>query len=560
MKTKLTIFTLFAFLIINANSQSFTQIMSGTILGEESGRNYDCAWGDFNNDGFADLYVVNNFAGHLNYLYKNNGDETFTQITEGEIVTDGGTSYACSWGDYDNDGNLDLFVCNYNANNGLYKNNGDETFTKITTGAIVTNGGKSACADWGDYDNDGNLDLYVINRDQQNFLYHNNGDETFTKITSGIIVTESKNSGAGAWGDYNGDGYLDMFVANAGPAYNSLFRNNGDGTFIKVEEEPFTTDFQSFDCVSWGDIDNDGDLDLFTAPGMLPNNFDLYLYKNNGDGSFTKIPNLPQAGINSGGGCSMNDYDNDGDLDIFVIAYDGNNVILDNDGFGNFSQNTSCEIATVGGYCKDPSWADYNNNGQSDLYIPLNNYFGGYNIFFENNGNSNSWIEIKCEGTISNSFGIGAVVSVFTTVDNEVVEQTRIISNQQKNLLAHFGLGDVVSIDSIIVTWPASGIIDILEEVSINQLITVIEGETTSINKNSANSIAVYPNPANCYVNITDVDNSLISICNSNGRVLKTFESSSQNCRVNVSNLASGVYFIKIIKEKNITIKKIIIQ
>ena len=551
---------MFVFIIFQANSQNFTQIMSGTILGEEGGRNYDCAWGDFNNDGFPDLYVVNNYDGHLNYLYKNNGNETFTQITEGEIVTDGGESYGCSWGDYNNDGYLDLFVCNYGFNNCLYHNNGDETFTKITTGAIVSDGGNSTCPVWGDYDNDGYLDLYVTNRDQPNFLYHNNGDGTFTKITSGLIATESKNSGAGAWGDYDGDGYLDMIVANSGPDYNSLFHNNGDGTFTKVEEEPFTSDYQSFDCVSWGDIDNDGDLDLFAAPGMLPYNFDLYLYKNNGDGSFTKIPNLPQAGINSGGGSSMADYDNDADLDIFVVAYDGDNIILDNDGYGNFTQNTSCEIVAAGGYCKNASWADYNNNGQLDFFIPLNNYFGGHNIFFENNGNSNSWLKIICEGIVSNTFGIGAVVSVYTTIDEDVINQTRVISNQQNDILAHFGLGNIAIIDSIIVTWPTAGIIDIFKNVSPNQLITIVEGETIGINNIYVNNITVYPNPASSFIIITEAENSLISICNLNGELVKSIQSYSQNCRIDVSDLSAGVYFINIIKQKNIINKKIIIR
>ena len=480
MLKKISALIILVLVIFQANSQSFTQILSGTILGENGGRNYYCSWGDYNNDGFQDLYVVNNFDGYMNYLYKNNGDETFTQITEGEIVTDGGESYGCSWGDYDNDGYLDLFVCNYGFNNGLYHNNGNETFTKITTGAIVSDGGNSTCPDWGDYDNDGYIDLHVTNRDEANFLYHNNGDGTFTKNTSSIIATESKNSGAGAWGDYDGDGYLDLFVANAGPDYNSLFHNNGDGTFSKISEEPFTTDYQSFDCVSWGDIDNDGDLDLFAAPGILPYYFNLYLYENNGDGTFTRIPDLSFENLNSSNGTSMIDYDNDGDLDIIIMAFDGDNVILENDGLGNFTQNLACEIVGAGGSCGNSAWADYNNNGQLDLFIPVNNYISGYNMFFENNGNSNSWLKIKCEGTVSNSFGVGAVVSVFTTTNKEVTKQISVISNQQKTLIAHFGLGDAAIVDSIIVEW-SSGIINKQYMQNVNEQITIIEEEETNI-------------------------------------------------------------------------------
>src|SRR5437773_5816887 len=129
-----------------------------------------------------------------------------------------GFSTGCAWGDYDNDGYLDLFVPNNNENNFLYHNNRDGTFTKITSGRIVTDGGNSFGAAWGDYDNDGFLDLFVANVNQKNFLYRNNGDGTFTKITSGAIVNDVGYSWGAAWGDYDNDGFLDLFVANGPPS------------------------------------------------------------------------------------------------------------------------------------------------------------------------------------------------------------------------------------------------------------------------------------------------------------------------------------------------------
>jgi hypothetical protein len=558
MKTRVQFIILgvLALLFNTSFSQNFTQITFGLILGEEGGRNYDCAWADYNNDEYPDLYVVNNYDEQINYLFRNDGDGSFSQIYTGEVVTDGGGSYGCAWGDYNNDGYVDLFVCNYGSHNGLYTNNGDETFAKVTAGAIVSNGGNSTCADWGDYDNDGYLDLYVTNRDQPNFLYHNNGDETFTKITGQIIVSESKNSGSGAWGDYDGDGNLDMFVANSGPDYNSLFHNNGDGTFSKIEEEPFISDSQNFDLVCWGDIDNDGDLDLFTAPGMLPYNFDLYLYKNNGDATFSKITDLPQSGINSAGGASMADFDNDGDLDIFIMAYDGNNIILENDGSGNFTQNITSELASEGGYYKDASWADYNSDGSLDIYVPLNNYFGGYNVFFENIGNTNYWLKVKCEGTTSNALGIGAVVTVY----QDFKRQTRVISNQQIDIVAHFGLAMNSLVDSISVFWPVSQNTDVIYNVLSNQQITITESPSIGISETNNNNLFVYPNPASTKVFIKNAPETSIDLLNMAGIIINSFFCKSEICSIGISNLKSGTYFIRIKSKQTTFHKKIIIQ
>ena len=156
---------------------------------------------------------------------------TFTKITSGDIVTDVGLSAGCTWGDYNNDGYLDLFVANNEegANNFLYQNNGNGTFTKILTGSIGTEGGDSIGCAWGDFDNDGLLDLFVDNGGRQtslpSFLYHNNGNGDFTKITN--AVTESKFSYAGVWGDYGNDGYVDLFLADNSGKNNALYHNNG---------------------------------------------------------------------------------------------------------------------------------------------------------------------------------------------------------------------------------------------------------------------------------------------------------------------------------------------
>ncbi len=176
-------------------AQHFTKITQGDFV-NDGGWSYAMCWADFNNDGFQDLFVTNNnSANQNNMMYFNDGTGGFTKVTDGPVVNDGGSSYGCTAADIDNDGDIDLFVSNYNENNFLYLNNGDGTFTKVTSGSIVTDGGKSVGCAFGDYDNDGFVDLYVANRDQVNFLYHNNGNATFTKITTGEIVTDVANSG-----------------------------------------------------------------------------------------------------------------------------------------------------------------------------------------------------------------------------------------------------------------------------------------------------------------------------------------------------------------------------
>jgi hypothetical protein len=253
-------------------------------------------------------------------FYHNNGDGTFTKITNIAIVTEISEVRGCSWGDYDNDGNLDLFVSNGgDQNNFLFRNNGDGTFMKITTGAIVNDGGDSRSCAWADYDNDGDLDLFVANAgNQNNFFYENNGDGTFTKITTGVIVTDGGNSQGGSWADFDNDGDLDLFVTNYGQN-NFLYRNNGDKTFTKITNGAIVSDVGNSYGSSWGDYDNDGDLDLFVA-----NHKGLgFLYSNNGDSTFARITNQidPIVATDDSRGCMWADYDNDGDLDLFVANF-----------------------------------------------------------------------------------------------------------------------------------------------------------------------------------------------------------------------------------------------
>src|SRR6185503_20240200 len=221
-------------------------VASGSIVSDVNLGMQTCAWGDYNNDGLIDMFIANDgyesVPQHKDFLYRNNGAGGFSRILNGPVPNDSGTGAAGTWGDYNNDGKLDLFVANAkNEKNFLYRNDGNGEFTKITTGSIVNDVGNFAGGSWGDYNNDGFLDLFVSNfgdlfspATARNFLYRNNGDGTFVKVTSGAIVTDSGKFVGSAWGDYDNDGFLDLFVCEYQTGNNFLYHNNGGGTFSRI--------------------------------------------------------------------------------------------------------------------------------------------------------------------------------------------------------------------------------------------------------------------------------------------------------------------------------------
>jgi hypothetical protein len=455
---------------------TFTKITVGNIVSEH-GNTYSGSWGDYDNDGFIDLVAANG-APSLNeneFLYRNDGTGAFTKITGINVVTNGGVSFAAAWGDYDNDGYLDLFIPNLGQKNFLYRNTGNGAFTKITAGNIVNDIANSVSCAWGDYDNDGYLDLFVANRGgQKNFLYHNNGDGLFTKITIGTIVNDIGSAEGCAWGDYDSDGFLDLFVANYGQR-NFLYHNNRNGTFTRVTTGSIATDVANSVCAAWGDYDNDGYLDLFVS-SFGGNNL---LYRNNRDGTFNKI--TTGRVVTDGGtsvGCTWGDYDNDGNLDLFVSNASGErNFLYRNNGDSSFGKIATGNIVTDGGDSIGCAWGDYDNDGFLDLFVA--NRAGQNNFLYRNDGNTNHWLRVKCIGTVANRTAIGTKVRIKATIGGIEVWQIRQISggdgeNNSDSLMAHFGLGDATVIDSVRVEWP-SGAIQEFEKASANQTLTIIE-------------------------------------------------------------------------------------
>jgi hypothetical protein len=454
----------------NNGDGTFTDVTDKSGLGD-IGWGMGVAVGDYNNDGFDDVYVT---CVGPNKLFKNNGNGTFTDVTRTAGVGDPRWSAGAAFVDYDNDGKLDLFVANYilfdfnnlpefgkgrlcqykgvpvqcgprglpGVGDSLYHNNGDGTFTDVSKKAGVSDpdgyyGMGVICSD---FDEDGWVDIFVANDSTPNFLYHNNGDGTFKEIgfNSGTAVNENgseQGSMGVTLGDYNHDEKLDLFVTNFDDDYNTLYRNDGQNSFTDVSYAAKVAAV-SLPYVGWGtkffDYDNDGWVDLFVANGHVYPQLQNFhqrnlVHKNNRDGTFSEVGEqlgAPFKEKRAGRGVAFGDIDNDGDVDLVINNLDGAPQLLRNDG-----------------------------------------------------GNANNSVLIKLLGVKSNRDGIGARVKIvsgdLTQVD-EVRSGGSYIS--QNDLRLHFGLEKRSKIELIEIRWP-SGVVDKITNANVNKIVTVKEGQ-----------------------------------------------------------------------------------
>lgn len=462
---------------------TFTKITTGPVV-TDTGRSGVGSWGDYDNDGYIDLLVRRCWLG-VNGFYHNNGDGTFTSITNVPFVQSAGGWTTLAWGDYDNDGLLDVAVATLGEVAGpldFFRNNGDATFT-----ATPSPGAEYPIhLAWADYDRDGFLDLLVPNfyAKTNDTLYQNKRDGTFRSVTKAevgsIVGYGTANGSFCAWGDYDDDGWPDL-VAIANPI---LLHHNLGGQFERVT----TTNAVvrgSGHRGAWGDYDNDGRLDLFVAVWGGQN----LLYHNLGNGAFVRVTTGPVVTDTGGGGCtggSWADYDNDGFLDLVVADYLGTSRLYHNKGDGTFTRvttgspvNERASPAVCG--TMECIWMDYDNDGFLDLFVA-----NGHNVaevpttsfLYRNNGNSNAWLTIKLVGTASNRMAIGAKVRVKATYRGQERWQRRDISGaDSKNgnqLYAHLGFGDATNIDLVRIEWP-SGIVQELANVAPKQILTITE-------------------------------------------------------------------------------------
>ena len=485
---------------------------------------------DFDNDGWPDIYFVNGRDRYnrgisvKNALYRNNGEGTFTDVTEKAGVP--GTAYGlgCVWGDYDNDGFPDLFITQYGGNV-LYHNNGDGTFTDVTDKAGVAgleSGKFHSGATFFDYDRDGRLDLYVGSyvalepngplycmlgnvesscpptayEGSPAALYHNNGDGTFTNVTkaAGIFQPKGKNLSVAA-ADYDNDGWPDIFVANDGvEAY--LYHNQHDGTF--TETAPITGIAYAMNgktmaamCMSLGDYDNDGWLDLYISD--FQGNSD-HIWRNDHKGGMNEVSGtagitMPTFNVLSFGG-GFFDYDNDGWLDIFIANghvypevetaggahYRQLNTVFHNLDNGKFLETTkeTGVAALPRRVGRGVAFADFNNDGFVDVVVANN---GEAPFLLQNSGNKNHFLNFKVIGTKTNRDGMGARIRV----TSGGISQIREIEGggsymSQSDLRASFGLGTARSADKVDVIWP-TGEHQVFQNVAANKFYRIEEGK-----------------------------------------------------------------------------------
>jgi hypothetical protein len=437
----------------------------------------DIGWGmgvavaDYDNDGFDDLYVT---CLGKNRLFKNNGNGTFKDVTDKAGVGDPRWSTGAAFLDFDRDGKLDLFVSNYvnfdvnhlpefgsgrtcqfkgisvqcgprglaGAGDSLYRNNGDGTFTDVSKKAGVSDpdgyyGLGIICSD---FDGDGWVDIFVANDSTPNFLYHNNGDGTFKEIgfAAGVAVNENgseQGSMGVTMGDYDHDGKLDLFVTNFADEYNTLYHADGPNSFTDLSFKAQVAAV-SLSYVGWGtkffDYDNDGWVDLYVANGHVYPQLENYrqrslVHRNNRDGTFTEVAaelGAPLLEKRVGRGVAFGDIDNDGDIDMVINDLDGAPQVLRNDG-----------------------------------------------------GNANNSVLIKLIGVKSNRNGVGARVKV-VAADLTQIDEVRSGASylSQSDFRLHFGLAMQSKISLIEIRWPG-GLVDKVTDVSVNRMLTIKEGQ-----------------------------------------------------------------------------------
>ena len=477
---------------------------------------------DYDQDGLIDLYMVNgSFHDRLsdqdftpvmeqtNGLFKNNGDGTFSNVTKKAGVGDKGFGMGVTIGDYNNDGFPDIYVSNHGPNV-LYKNKGDGTFINIAGKAGLEGDESSVGAVWLDYDNDGLLDLYVGNYlsfdpdykfyyapdgfpgpmsfdGEIDRLYKNLGNDQFIDVTKemGVFNANGRAMGVGA-ADYDGDGYVDIYVAND-HMVNFLYKNEGGNGFKEVGI-PSGTAFNQVGegtismAVDFGDYNNDGNLDLWVSDDGY-----CSLYESKGNGIFTEMA-YPSgiavaAAQHVGWSSAFIDYDNDGDLDIFKAngelkhLYGQEDQVFENVGGGKFKDvsvqsGAYFEEELVGrGAC----FGDYDNDGDIDAYIMNLNDYG---VLLRNDqGNKQNWIKFHLIGTVSNRDAIGARVKIIAAGREQITQKksaTGYLSQGDPRI--HFGLGDETQVEMVEIIWP-SGTKQVVNNVKGGQILTLKEGE-----------------------------------------------------------------------------------
>lgn len=419
------------------------------------GNKFGAAWGDFNNDGYPDLFLTNVGPDEL---YRNNGDGTFTDMTVAAGVAGDDTSHNSSalWWDYDLDGDLDLYVSAWIGPNRMFENRGDETFIDVTAASALGDDGRTWTSLPIDANNDGLLDLYVVNDFGANKFYLSLGNKTFREATAQFGLEDEGHGMGVALGDYDNNGFFDIYLTNiqglSPPTPNPLFSNTGQGTFVNmssaagVEEAGWAWGTEFFDC------DHDGDEDLYVVNGFMIEPGENSFFVNGGSGNYLNRSTESGAdGSAEARGLVVFDYDGDGDLDMLVA---------------NFREAPS---------------------------------------LYRNVTAKQNWLQVELEGAVSNRNAFGAIVRVTANGKTYHRSNNGVDFLGQSILPLHFGLGNAQVAEEVVVTWP-TGENQIFQNLWVNRTIKIKEGEgiitsvtppTVELTPDSFQLLGNFPNPFN---------------------------------------------------------------
>jgi hypothetical protein len=534
----------------------FTRVLSGPVVNDGS-ESTGGSWEDYDGDGDPDLYVAcGNLTPQNDRLYRNDLGLFFALIP-GPVASDAAPSVGGTWGDLDGDGDPDLFVSNrQGVNELLYRNDGADIFVSLTSAAPVVVGGNTNSTSWVDLDRDGALDLYVINFNERKRQWRNDGAGNFTEILVGDHVTGATTSISGVWSDFDRDGDQDCYVANGGGVNNDLFRNDG-ATFVNVSASANLQHGGQSIGESWGDWDNDGWPDLFVANAVAQSDF---LYRNLGDGTFARILSGPVVSdAASTVGSAFGDMDDDGDPDLFVGVDGANNRLYRNDG-AEFVQITSGAIVNAA-VRRSASPGPIGTRTATSTRSPR--------IAWVRTTSSTRTTAARITGSRSGSSarcrtarrsGPGSKRSRRSAAGRAAIARARSQSgyNSASDPRVCFGLGDATTVDSLKVAWP-SGLAETIRNVAADQVLTLVEGATLTaapvIAAATPGALRIEPNPARQLARVRWTlpggDVPVVRVLDLRGRVIRTLapdgagSAATWNGRDDSGRVvAAGTYFV----------------